>query len=428
MRQPLFPKPVGGLIADQSLLTLERQDEESAWAGRDDGRAYRVLLVEQNVSAAQRIEDLLCQGGLRCLVHHVRRLREAAAALDAGGVDIVLLNLTLPDSRGLPTLRRLGDHLRDAPVVVLTPEKDVKTGLRALKLGAQEFMVIGAPSPDSFARCLLYAMERKRAEQAERRRISMESAVDAMRKALGTVAHELRTPLTAIRLLAEHLLNSAESFDDVQIEQLRIMHDETIRMSEMLSNLLESARIESGMAKWNWSAVNIRVECERAAALVRHLLHSNEVRLELELDDDDLTAHADADAIRRLVINFLTNAVKHTQKGRVELKARRFQEHGNQWIEIAVSDTGLGMSGEVVQRLGEAFALNQGVVDDPMRGTGLGLFICRAIAAAHGGAISVRSKLGEGSVFRARLRADLASPLQTEFSTSPIEAEALPGP
>jgi len=383
-----------------------------------------VLLVEDDLAHARLTAFLLTEGGLRCALRHVERLEDCLAALGEGGIDVVLLDLGLPGSDGLCTLEQIRPHLGDVPVVVLTGASDMELGVAAMSLGAQDFLVKGDPSPEAFARSVRHALERKRAESAERRHATMESAMKAMQNALGVVGHELRTPLAALRLTAEHLLDETESLSAEQLSMLRVMHDETIRMSETLNNLLEGARLESGSARWNWSVVDVRAACEHGAALVRHLINTDLVRLELDFDEGGLAMRGDADAIRRLAINLLTNAAKHTPEGRIEFAARRFVGNGAAWIEISVRDTGSGMPEEVVSRLGEAFTLNEGVVSDYARGTGLGLSICRAIVAVHGGAISVRSKPGEGSTFRVRLRADLPSPTELELKAPPIELEA----
>src|SRR5690606_12824660 len=117
-------------------------------------------------------------------------------------------------------------------------------------------------------------------------------------------------------------------------------------------------------------------------------------------------------AIRRLLINLLNNAQKHTQEGSIHLTARRRIEDGNEWIDLEVADTGKGLSPEIAAKLGEAFALNSGVVGDRfVQGSGLGVAICRGIGTAHGGAISLRSSPGEGTCVTVRIRADLPEPV-----------------
>ena len=120
----------------------------------------------------------------------------------------------------------------------------------------------------------------------------------------------------------------------------------------------------------------------------------------------------DADALRRLMINLLSNAQKHTPTGRIHLAVRAYSDDSARWVALRVTDTGTGIDPEVVPRLGQAFALNSGPVgSDPASGTGLGLAICRGIAEAHGGGLRFSSMQGQGTTVTAVLRADLPGPV-----------------
>ena len=112
--------------------------------------------------------------------------------------------------------------------------------------------------------------------------------------------------------------------------------------------------------------------------------------------------------------------MKFTDEGSVRLRARRVTAAGGDIVEIQVQDKGSGMTPETAAKLGEAFALNTGMLGDGhAKGSGLGLAICKAIVAAHGGTISVESEVGRGTTVTVRLRADLARPL-TEEPAAPV--------
>lgn len=120
----------------------------------------------------------------------------------------------------------------------------------------------------------------------------------------------------------------------------------------------------------------------------------------------------DPDAIRRLLVNLVNNAIRHTNSGQIDIDARRYNVEGQQWVQIRVRDSGSGMSDDVIARLGTAFATNKGVAGSSLSGgTGLGLAICKGIAGAHGGQITVSSEPNCGSVFTVNLRADLTEPV-----------------
>ncbi|MCH9023193.1 MAG: ATP-binding protein [Planctomycetes bacterium] len=134
----------------------------------------------------------------------------------------------------------------------------------------------------------------------------------------------------------------------------------------------------------------------------------------------------DADAIRRLIINLVTNAAKHTKHGSIRIDIEEILQQDDRSIKLAVSDTGEGIPQEIIKKLGQAFALNAGMVGaDYVKGSGLGLTICKGIAAAHGGSITVDSTPEKGATFTVILKADLAEPEKIKSDTQ-ITQEATP--
>jgi sigma-B regulation protein RsbU (phosphoserine phosphatase) len=257
--------------------------------------------------------------------------------------------------------------------------------------------------------------EQKRIERIERERDGLRNAVEAMEQVLGVVAHELRTPLAAMRAIAE-LLISGEAMQLVDRDVfLRNMQEATVRMSDTVDTLLEAARLNSGRARWNWQDVDLGQACQDAIETARPLLTDDRVELTVAVIPPSPIIRGDADALRRLITNLVSNAMKYTTEGAITVAARVVQEEGRNWAEITVADTGRGIPEEIVSRLGEAFALNSGVVGvNHVEGTGLGLSICRGIASAHGGVIRIDSAPGQGTTIHVRLRADLERPVDTK--------------
>ena len=266
--------------------------------------------------------------------------------------------------------------------------------------------------------------ERKRAEALEGERAGLRQAVSAMEGVLGVVGHELRTPLAGLRAMSEFLLTDGASGSAECEQMLSGINEEVVRMSETVNDLLEAARLNSGLAKWRWSSFNLRAACEEAIDPVRPLVDESKVVIECDVAAE-LTMRGDADAIRRLVLNLLSNARKYTTAGSIRVSAGPSPERGDGWLEISVADTGAGIPAEIRDRLGEAFALNAGLVGaNHVNGTGLGLAICKGIAAAHGGGLSVRSEIGKGTTVVATLRSDLPGPA-TELGKSHATGPAL---
>ena len=265
---------------------------------------------------------------------------------------------------------------------------------------------------------------RRIADRLSREQQALREAVAGMEHVLGVVAHELRTPLAGLKAMSEFLITDGARDTAEADHFLNEIAREVNRMSETVNNLLEAARLNSGRARWNWSRVDLSHVIQEAAASVRMLLDPALVNLHTDADPDVGFISGDANAIRRLLLNLLSNSQKYTRKGDIHVEARRSTDAEGDWIELSVRDTGSGIKPEVVARLGEAFALNSGVVGTThISGTGLGVAICKSIADAHGGYLIVDSVEGRGTCVTARIRADLPAAATGDTTFNPSGEE-----
>ncbi len=253
--------------------------------------------------------------------------------------------------------------------------------------------------------------ERRRAVAYQLERRSLKEAVRSMEQVLGVVGHELRTPLAGLRAMTDFVLDPAARGTHDFEPFLRSIGDEVLRMSDTVDTLLEAARINSGRASWNWSTVDVPSVCNHVLGQFAPIGLHNGVKLKAEVDPAVGPIRGDAGGIHRLLTNLVGNARKHTVAGSIRITARPIELDGQPGIELAVADTGPGIAPEILCKLGEAFALNSGVVGDHfVSGTGLGLSICKGIAAAHAGRILVESTAGIGTTVRVLIRSDLEAP------------------
>lgn len=261
--------------------------------------------------------------------------------------------------------------------------------------------------------------DRKALEEVEDERRLLVESRRAVEEALGAIGHELRTPLASQRLLAEALLDP-ELEEGERLEYARGILEQTERLTEMATNMLEGARLRDEHAVWKWDGVDLRQVIESAVAVMLPLASRSGVRVEARYAPGNLSVYGDADALRRLVLNLLSNACRHSPSGLVEVHVSRFGSGAS----IEVRDNGRGMSPEVMAKLGRAFALSSGPVSsDASAGAGLGLAICRQIVAAHWGQIGVASRQGAGTTITVSLPADREGPRKS-FEPEPIRLAA----
>lgn len=230
---------------------------------------------------------------------------------------------------------------------------------------------------------------------------------------LSSVSHELRTPLTSVRGFAKLVLKDFERFflplvsDDPRLakkaerisDNIQIVQSEGERLTRLINEVLDLAKIESGDVQWNDSNFHVRDLVEGAfRASMGHFENKPDLEPILELDDDLPMAHADFDRLFQVLINLINNAAKFTESGSVRVKASR---QGDGWVDIRVIDTGPGIAPAELAKVFDKFhqVMTQDTLSDKPKGTGLGLSISKQIVEHYGGSIWVESLVGEGSTF-----------------------------
>ena len=213
---------------------------------------------------------------------------------------------------------------------------------------------------------------------------------------VGIVSHDFRTPLSTIMLAAKSLLRKEVSADRLK-EYLSIIVDQAGRLSLLAEDTLSIAKIESGQLNYQFKIVNVETIIQEAVSMVkisaRHSFDSS-------IDVSCSYVRGDQNKLRQVLQNLISNAVKYSPAGG-EIRVR-VASHELQTDEVlfSVSDQGLGVAPEYQGKLFQKYARVETGEAGKIKGTGLGLWICREIIRAHGGRIWVESEVGKGSIFR----------------------------
>jgi signal transduction histidine kinase len=236
------------------------------------------------------------------------------------------------------------------------------------------------------------------------------AANDAKSAFLTNVSHELRTPLTSVVGFAKIIRKRLDErvFPLVAIEDRRasraveqvranvgIIVTEGERLTTLINNVLDLAKIEAGKFEWNMEPLPAGTIVDRAIAATEALFEEKPLSLARDVPDDLPEVSGDRDSLIQVVINLLSNAVKFTDSGLVTCRVRQLDGE----VVISVSDTGAGIAEADQPRVFEQFAQVGDTLTGKPLGTGLGLPICKQIVERHGGRIWVDSKLGAGSTF-----------------------------
>ena len=220
---------------------------------------------------------------------------------------------------------------------------------------------------------------------------------------VSSMSHELRTPLNAIIGLTEMMVKNASRFGTEKAQEpLQRVNRAGTHLLGLINQVLDLSKIEAGKLELNLQTVQLKPLINEVIGTAGQLAEQNKNRLVVDTQENLGALTADAMRLRQILLNLLSNACKFTKGGEVTLRARRVA-NGREWIELAVADTGIGMTPEQQAKLFEEFSQADATTAQRFGGTGLGLAITRKLARMMGGDVTVTSEPGKGSVFTVRL-------------------------
>ncbi len=307
----------------------------------------RALLVEDNPGDARLVEILLSEGGSSAgfEVTHAERFAEALERLEKETFDVILLDLSLPDSSGLETVSRMRAMAPRTPMVVLSGRDDEKISLQALQSGAQDYLIKGQGDGNLIARAILYSIERKKTEEDLRQREKqlqelVGKLITTQEEERRRVAYEVHDGLTQVAIAAhQHLQAFAEDHPPGSIVEegeldraMQLAHRTVGEARRVIAGLRPTALDDFGLA----AAIGQDLEALRQEGLG--------VGFESDLGEERLPAEVET-ALYRVAQEALTNARKHARAERVEVSLRK---KSGRRVRLEVRDTGRGFDPQAV--------------------------------------------------------------------------------
>jgi two-component system, NtrC family, sensor kinase len=240
-------------------------------------------------------------------------------------------------------------------------------------------------------------------DEIQEKNRQLQQASEHKSQFLASMSHELRTPLNAIIGLTEMMVtNTARFGTEKALEPLRRVNAAGTHLLGLINEVLDLSKIEAGKLELNPEPVNLATLIDEVIGTAGQLAEKNQNRLIVEAQENLGALTADPMRLKQILLNLLSNACKFTKEGEVALRVRRVADERD-WVELAVADTGIGLTAEQQAKLFQDFNQADSLTARRYGGTGLGLAISRKLARMMGGDVTVASEPGKGSVFTVRL-------------------------
>lgn len=391
-----------------------------------DKQLIKVLLVEDNPEIAMLIRDMLRKSPTCTFeVTHQAALKPALEYAASNPVDIVVADLTLPDSEGFPTFFSIRSTVPDVPIIILTGIDDEEMAVQAVREGAQDYLVKSQIDMHILLRALQYAIERHRIEAALRRAtVELEERVNertaelslankelereieeriqaqtqlvqaAKMEVIGRlasgVAHEVRNPLAIILQAKEYLETLVDTKNEEVSSILQSMTRALTRADTIINGLLDFSRISQLEIKPH--SVNELVE--NSLMLVKHQCDRAHVTVEKKFGESLPPVKADKVKIEQVLVNLLINAIDAMPDGGViRIETSVSDTVSGKAVCVEIHDSGSGIPQENLAKVFDPFFTTKRV----KHGTGLGLSIVKSIMEMHHGSIDIRNRTEGGA-------------------------------
>jgi len=356
--------------------------------------------------------------------------------------NLILLDVNMPDMNGYEACRQLKKvgELAEIPVIFITANDDAESLVKGFQAGAVDYITKPFRQEEVLMRaethlkihtltCALensnreLALKNSELESEVRRRKEAEEkanqANEAKSRFLSFISHEMRSPLNAIIGFSEELVNSltgealAESREDATRVRSASGH-----LLGLINNLLDLSKIEAGKMPLNLEDFALVPLINELGKDVEPLVRRNGNTLIVGSNGEIGIVRADATKLKQVLLNLISNAGKFTRNGEIKIAITKPVNGEEKRFEIAVADTGIGMTGDQMKRLFQPYQQATDSTSRQYGGTGLGLAISRQFCRLMGGDLTVASEPGKGSVFTVTLPARVMESAEAAFESS----------
>lgn len=354
-----------------------------------DEKKFKILIVDDVPKNIQVAASILQKEGY--LMAFAQNGVVALNQTESIQFDLILLDIMMPEMDGFEVCKQLRRNpaTKDIPIIFLTAKTDTESIVQGFQLGAMDYVT----KPFNGAELLARVRTHLELNETHRQLIEANATKD---KFFSIIAHDLKNPFNALIGLSRLLMNQFDRMDQESIkEMITLIHDSSNNTYQLLENLLDWSRMQTGKIKWQPTEIGLGAIAYENVCLLNPAAEKKEIRLLSEVHQDT-TVYADPNMINMVIRNLLSNAVKFTPKGG---EVKIYSQTKGDSEEIVIADTGIGIHQDDISKL---FRIDQHVSTpgtEKESGTGLGLILCKEFVEKNGGEIRVESEIGTGSCF-----------------------------
>ncbi len=351
----------------------------------------RTLLVEDSPTEAMLVMASLQETDTAVFhVSHSLNLTEAIAQLESDQYDVVILDLTLPETSGIDTFTAVHNRFPDVPVVILSANGNKDIALKTVELGAQDYLIKEQVDNMQLSLALRYAITRKEAEAKQGALLEKLETVNRELESFAyVISHDLKAPLRGIRTVIEWLVEDySHALDDEGREQMHLLVNRVNRMQSLIDGVLRYSR--AGRQRDDAEIIQL-------SELVNNVIDNLNPPGHITIEVEHPLPVIQGDEVRIIQIfqNLISNAIKYMDKPQGHLRIT-YQDMDTEW-QFNISDNGPGIEPRHFERIFEMFSTLQS--KDAYESTGVGLAVVKKIVESSGGRIWVQSQLNQGSTF-----------------------------
>ena len=371
-----------------------------------------ILLIEDNAADVYLVKSYLTQTGfLYNAITEIDTLKEGLALMQKQPFDVILLDLSLPDSQGISTLEKFIAAFPEANVIVLTGLARREVGLEAVRIGAQDFLMKGNFDAELLAKTLNFTLERKKVlaslSDAQKARALAEESSKIKEQFIANISHEMRTPMNAIFGMA-HLL-SKTPLNAEQADFVSSINNASEILLGIINDVLDFSTLQNSEIHFDNTAFNIHTLLFNVINVVQYKRNEKSLEFQLSIDENlPIIVKGDKLRLNQILFNIVGNAIKFTDVGLVRISTQTILvDETSVKVKFATQDTGIGIPADKVCAIFDSF-VRVTTKERLFEGTGLGLAIVKNMVEQQNGKVWAESVLGKGTIVFVELQFDIA--------------------